>query len=49
MTLMTLNEASRLATLQEMRRDPNVWVLGEDVGRGGLWGQYRDFPQRVRP
>jgi len=52
MRQVTLNEASRLATLQEMRRDPNVWVLGEDVGRGGLWGQYRDFldefgPQRV--
>ena len=52
MTRVTLNEASRLATLQEMRRDSNVWVLGEDVGRGGLWGQYRDFldefgPQRV--
>jgi pyruvate dehydrogenase E1 component beta subunit len=26
-----------------MRRDPTVWVLGEDVGRGGLWGQYRDM------
>src|SRR5688572_14525815 len=26
-----------------MRRDPRVWVLGEDVARGGLWGQYKDF------
>src|SRR4051812_31415928 len=26
-----------------MRRDARVWVLGEDVARGGLWGQYRDF------
>ena len=38
---ITLVEAGRLAVLQEMRRDPTVWVLGEDVGRGGLWGQYR--------
>src|SRR5688500_8234662 len=40
---VTLIEASRRAALQEMRRDPRVWVLGEDVARGGLWGQYKDF------
>ena len=50
--VVTLVEAGRLAVLQEMRRDPRVWVLGEDVARGGLWGQYRDFldefgPERV--
>lgn len=49
---VTLIEAGRLAVLQEMRRDPTVWVLGEDVARGGLWGQYKDFlgefgPDRV--
>jgi acetoin:2,6-dichlorophenolindophenol oxidoreductase subunit beta len=49
---VTLIEASRRAALQEMRRDPRVWVLGEDVARGGLWGQYKDFlvefgPERV--
>ena len=43
MARVTLNEAGRLAVLQEMRRDPTVWVLGEDVARGGLWGQYRGF------
>ena len=43
MVEVTLIEASRRAALQEMRRDPRVWVLGEDVARGGLWGQYRDF------
>jgi pyruvate/2-oxoglutarate/acetoin dehydrogenase E1 component len=40
---VTLIEAGRLAAQQEMRRDPTVWVLGEDVGRGGLWGQYKGF------
>ena len=49
MTTVTLNEASRLATLQEMRRDPTVWVLGEDVARGGLWGQYRGFLEEFGP
>src|SRR5262249_54359877 len=49
---VTLIEASRRAALQEMRRDARVWVLGEDVARGGLWGQYKDFlgefgPERV--
>ena len=40
---VTLVEAGRLALQQEMRRDPRIWVLGEDVARGGLWGQYRDM------
>jgi pyruvate/2-oxoglutarate/acetoin dehydrogenase E1 component len=52
MANVTLVEACRLAALQEMRRDPRIWVLGEDVARGGLFGQYRGFldefgPQRV--
>jgi len=40
---VTLIEAGRRAALQEMRRDPTVWALGEDVARGGLWGQYKGF------
>ena len=52
MARTSLIEAGRLAALQEMRRDPRIWVLGEDVARGGLWGQYRGFldefgPERV--
>ncbi|NKC30599.1 alpha-ketoacid dehydrogenase subunit beta [Falsiroseomonas selenitidurans] len=43
METITLVEAARRAALQEMRRDPSVWVLGEDVARGGLFGQYRGF------
>ncbi len=43
MSDMTLIEALRRAALQEMRRDPRAWVLGEDVARGGLFGQYRGF------
>jgi pyruvate dehydrogenase E1 component beta subunit len=43
MAAVSLVEAGRLAVQQEMRRDARVWVLGEDVARGGLWGQYRGF------
>jgi pyruvate dehydrogenase E1 component beta subunit len=43
MAEVTLVEAARLAALQEMRRDPRTWVMGEDVARGGLFGQYRGF------
>ena len=46
---VTLIEAGRLAVLQEMRRDPRVWVLGEDVARGGLWGQYSGFLEEFGP
>jgi len=49
MTDVTLAEAARLAALQEMRRDPRVWVLGEDVARGGLFGQYRGFLDEFGP
>ena len=46
---VTLIEATRRAALQEMRRDPRVWVLGEDVARGGLFGQYRGFLEEFGP
>jgi acetoin:2,6-dichlorophenolindophenol oxidoreductase subunit beta len=46
---VSLIEAGRLATQQEMRRDPRVWVLGEDVARGGLWGQYKGFAEEFGP
>ena len=34
MTAITYLDASRLALAEEMRRDPRVWALGEDLGRG---------------
>jgi pyruvate/2-oxoglutarate/acetoin dehydrogenase E1 component len=46
---VTLIEAGRLAVQQEMRRDKTVWVLGEDVARGGLWGQYKGFLEEFGP
>ena len=37
--VMSYAEASRAAIAEEMRRDPTVWAVGEDLGRGGVFGQ----------
>lgn len=37
---MSYLAAARTALAEEMRRDPLVWALGEDLGRGGVFGQY---------
>ena len=39
-------EAAVLALQREMEADPNVVVIGEDVGRGGIFGQYKGLQQR---
>ncbi len=41
MSSWTYLEAGRQALAQEMRRDPLVWAVGEDLGRGGVFGQYK--------
>jgi pyruvate/2-oxoglutarate/acetoin dehydrogenase E1 component len=41
MATMTYMEASRQALIEEMRRDDRVWAVGEDLGRGGVFGQYK--------
>jgi acetoin:2,6-dichlorophenolindophenol oxidoreductase subunit beta len=50
--VMTYAEAAVHAMAQAMRADPRVVVLGEDVGRGGIFQQYKGLqasfgPQRV--
>jgi pyruvate/2-oxoglutarate/acetoin dehydrogenase E1 component len=40
MTNMTYREAGRRAVQECMNADPTVWCLGEDLGRGGVFGQY---------
>ena len=37
---MSYLEAAKLALAGEMRLDDSVWALGEDLGRGGVFGQY---------
>jgi pyruvate/2-oxoglutarate/acetoin dehydrogenase E1 component len=48
MALMELSyaEAAALAVQHEMDADANVVVIGEDVGRGGIFGQYKGLQQR---
>jgi pyruvate/2-oxoglutarate/acetoin dehydrogenase E1 component len=41
MPLLSYAEASRTAIAEEMRRDRTVWAVGEDLGRGGVFGQYK--------
>jgi acetoin:2,6-dichlorophenolindophenol oxidoreductase subunit beta len=41
MAVMTYLDAGKAALAAEMRRDRSVWALGEDLGRGGVFGQYR--------
>jgi pyruvate dehydrogenase E1 component beta subunit len=46
MALMTYAQAAVLAVAHEMEADPDVVVLGEDVGRGGIFGQYKGLQAR---
>lgn len=45
MALTTYADAARLAVQASMKEDPRVVVLGEDVGRGGVFQQYRGLQQ----
>jgi pyruvate/2-oxoglutarate/acetoin dehydrogenase E1 component len=40
MATITYREAGKLAVQEAMQADPSVWCLGEDLGRGGVFGQY---------
>ncbi len=45
MALTSYAEAARLAVRDEMAADRHVVVVGEDVGRGGVFQQYRGLQQ----
>ena len=52
MPVLSYLDAARHALAEEMRRDPAVWAVGEDLGGGGVFGQYRGLadefgPQRI--
>jgi acetoin:2,6-dichlorophenolindophenol oxidoreductase subunit beta len=45
MAMMTYAQAAAAALAEMMRADPRVVALGEDLGRGGVFGQYRGLQQ----
>lgn len=52
MPVMSYSDAGRQALAEELRRDASVWAVGEDLGRGGVFGQYKGLvdefgPQRI--
>lgn len=43
---ITFAQATLEAMAEEMRRDPTVFVMGEDIARqGGIFGQFKGLPQ----
>ncbi len=49
MALTTYAQAAVTALADAMRADPAVVAMGEDVGRGGIFGQYRGLQQEFGP
>jgi pyruvate/2-oxoglutarate/acetoin dehydrogenase E1 component len=49
MTMMSLVDASREALRREMFRNPRIFVLGEDVRQGGIFGQYKNLVDEFGP
>ncbi|SEO41949.1 pyruvate dehydrogenase E1 component beta subunit [Salinihabitans flavidus] len=45
MSMTSYLEAGRRAVMEEMQRDERVWALGEDLGRGGVFGQYKGLQE----
>ncbi len=49
MAELTYLDAGRLALAEAMRADSEVWALGEDLGRGGVFGQYKGLVEEFGP
>ncbi len=49
MTRQTTLAAVRDGLIEEMRRDPLVWAVGEDLHIGGLYGQYHGLLDEFGP
>ncbi|MEM8787213.1 MAG: transketolase C-terminal domain-containing protein [Pseudomonadota bacterium] len=49
MPTRTYAEAARDALAAAMRQDPSIWCVGEDLGRGGVFGQYKGLAEEFGP
>ncbi|MBN9526664.1 MAG: alpha-ketoacid dehydrogenase subunit beta [Alphaproteobacteria bacterium] len=49
MARLSYLDAGRAALAEELARDPLVWAIGEDLGRGGVFGQYRGLTETFGP
>ncbi len=49
MARLSYLDAGRAALAEELARDPLVWAIGEDLGRGGVFGQYRGLAETFGP
>ena len=49
MAILTYLEAAREAVREAMNEDPSVWCVGEDLGRGGVFGQYKGLQEEFGP
>ncbi len=49
MSRTTYLAAAAAGLAEEMRRDGDVWALGEDLGRGGVFGQYKGLVEEFGP
>jgi len=43
MPKLTYRDASLAAIQHSMREDQTVWCVGEDLGRGGVFGSIKDY------
>ncbi|MEM7270868.1 MAG: transketolase C-terminal domain-containing protein [Pseudomonadota bacterium] len=49
MAVMTYAEAAKRAVADAMHEDPTVWCVGEDLGRGGVFQQYKGLVEEFGP
>lgn len=49
MAMMSYAGAARQAIADAMHADPTVWCVGEDLGRGGVFGQYAGLAEEFGP
>jgi pyruvate dehydrogenase E1 component beta subunit len=49
MAVMSMGEVAARTLAEEMRRDPLIWVLGEDVEMGGIFTQYKGLLAEFGP